>query len=285
MAKIKIFVDTGADLSEQVAKEKNIGILRFMSIFGEESYVTGTELDNKAFYEKLEEFGDIPKTAQTPYGDMYDALFEAAKENDTVIYFTISAKASGQYNTARMITEEIKEEYPDADIRVVDTNRFSVYISKAALLATELAEQGKDADEIIEACLEEMEHWVAYILVDSLKYLEKGGRINKTSAIVGSLLDIKPVLTVANGLIEPVEKLRGKKNMFKKLIRLATEHPQFDSEKPDIWVVHSSEEYAKETIEIMEEELGYGPSTVYELGPVVGTHIGPGVLAAFFKIK
>ena len=91
MAKIKIFVDTSADMPEDLAKEKNIGIIRFMSIFGEKAYVTGTELSNAEFYKKLEEFGDIPKTSQTPYADMYDILLNASLENDTVIYFTISS--------------------------------------------------------------------------------------------------------------------------------------------------------------------------------------------------
>lgn len=285
MEKIKIFIDTAADMPEAWAKEKGIGVLRFMSVFGEESFVTGTELDNEAFYKKLTAFDDIPKTAQTPFQDMYDALYEAAKENDTVIYFAISSKASGQYNTARMVAEEIKEEYPSADIRVVDTQRFSAYISNAALMAVELAEEGKSADEIIEICMKDMENWLAYILVDSLKYLEKGGRINKASAIVGTLLDIKPVLSVQNGLIEPLEKLRGKKKVFKKLVALAMEHPDFDNENPEMMVVHSSKEFAEETAEIIEEELGRAPSRIYEFGPVVGTHIGPGTLAVLFKLK
>lgn len=285
MARIKILIDTSADMPEKLAEEKNIGILRFMSIFGEESYVTGTELDNEQFYKKLEEFGDIPKTSQTPYQDMYDALKTAAEENETVIYFTISSKASGQYNTAHMIAAEIAEENPEADIRIVDSERFSAYITASALLASDLAEEGKSPDEIIEACKADMESWLTYILVDSLKYLEKGGRITKTSAIVGTLLDIKPVLSVQNGLIEPLEKLRGKKKLFKKLFSLVTEHPQYDNENPEFMVVHSNEEYAKEICDIIKEETGKTPKLILEFGPVVGTHIGPGTLAVLFKLK
>ncbi len=285
MAKIKIFIDTSADMPEALAAEKGIGVLRFMSVFGEQSYVTGTELDNEAFYKKLAETDEIPKTAQTPYQDMYDALSEAARENDTVIYFAISSKGSGQYNTARMVAEEIKEEYPESDIRIIDTQRFSVYMSNAALMAVDMANAGKSADEIIEACMRDMDRWLAYILVDSLQYLEKGGRITKTSAIVGTLLDIKPVLSVQNGLIEPIEKLRGKKKVFKKLIALATEHPDFDKDDPEMMIVHSSREFADETAAIIEEEIGKAPSMIYEFGPVVGTHIGPGTLAVLFKLK
>lgn len=285
MSKIKIFVDTAADMPEQIAKEKNIGVLRFMSIFGEESFVTGTELTNEEFYKKLEASENIPTTSQTPYADMYDAFSEASKEYDTIIYFTISSKASGQHNTAKMVAEEIKEENPDADIRIVDTMRFSAYISLAAYHATELLEQGENADSIIEKSLSYMNEWQAYILVDTLKYLEKGGRITKTSAIVGTLLDIKPVLTVNNGLIEPLEKLRGKKKLFKKLIELMKENPNFDDEKKEIIVVHSNDDYCAETKELLEEEFDKPAFMEFKFGPVVGTHIGPRVLALLFRLK
>lgn len=286
MAKIKIMVDTSADMPEELAREKNIGIIRFISIFGDESYVTGTELSNADFYKKLDEFADIPKTSQTPYADMYDILLKESRENDTVIFFTISSKASGQYNTANMVVEEIKEsDNPNADIRIVDTLKFSAYITKAALLAADLAARGESADVIIEKSLEELKKWEVYILVDSLKYLEKGGRITKTSAIVGALLDIKPVLTIRNGLIEPIEKLRGKKKIFKKLIELIKENPDFDSDNPEFMIVQSNTDYAQQTREILNEEFGKEPIMEFEFGPVVGTHIGPGTLAVLFKLK
>ncbi len=285
MSKIKLFVDTSADISEEFAKEKDIGILRFMSIFAEEAFVTGTELTNEEFYKKLEEYENIPTTSQTPYADIYDAFLEASKNYDTVIYFAISSKGSGQYNTARMVAEEIKEENPNADIRVIDTMRFSAYISLAAYRAVELLEAGESADTIIEKSLEYMNEWQAYILVDTLKYLEKGGRITKTSAIVGTLLDIKPVLTVNDGLIEPLEKLRGKKKLFKKLIELMKENPNFDDEKKEIIVVHSDDSYCAETKALLEEEFDKPALMEFKFGPVVGTHIGPGVLALLFRLK
>ena len=286
MAKIKIFVDTSADMPESLAAEKNIGILRFMSIFGDEAYVTGTELSNSGFYKKLEEFGDIPKTSQTPYADMYDALLEASRENDTVIYFTISSKGSGQYNTARMAAEEIKESAnPGADIRIVDTMSFSAYISMSALYAWDLAEKGENPDDIIKKTMEYIKTWEVYILVDSLKYLEKGGRITKTSAIVGTLLDIKPVLTIRNGLIEPLEKIRGKKKVFKKLMDLIKENPDFDSDRNEFLIVQSNEEYAETVRGLIGEEFGTKPFMEFEFGPVVGTHIGPGTLAVLFRLK
>ena len=131
-----------------------------------------------------------------------------------------------------------------------------------------------------------MESYDVYVAAQSLTYLEKGGRINKTSAIVGTLLDIKPVLTIKNGLIEAVEKIRGRKKLYKKLVELVREHPDFDDENPEFIVVQSNEEYGEELKELLIEEFGVEDLKYYvELGPVIGTHIGPGTLAVLFKLK
>lgn len=285
MGTYKIFIDTGADMPEEMAEKNGFGVIRFLSIFDEKAYVTGTELSTEEFYKKLEESDTIPTTSQTPYADFYDQLKEASDNYDTVIYFTLSSNASGQYNTACMIKNEILEENPLADIRLFDTKTFSIYISAAALYAKELLDGGMDIDEVLEKCREYIESWQCYILVDTLKYLEKGGRITKTSAIVGSLLDIKPVLTINNGLIEPVEKLRGNKKLFKKLINLIRENPDFDDEKCEFMIGHSNIEYCNEVKELINEEFGVEVKEILELGPIVGTHIGPGTLGILFRLK
>ena len=286
MAKYKIFVDTAADMPQELADKHGIGIINFMSVFGEEAFVAGVELTNSEFYKKLEESKDIPTTSQTPYAEFYDILKKASDENDTVIYFTISSKASGQHNTACMVREEILEENPKADIRIVDTMSFSVFITSAAIYAKELIDAGEDIDTAIEKAKKHIESYTAYILVDTLKYLEKGGRINKTTAIIGSMLDIKPVLTIKDGLVESAEKLRGRKKIYKKLIELIRENPDFDEENPDFMIAHSSVEYCNELKEALKEEFGIEDiKYCLEFGPIVGTHIGPGVIGVLFKLK
>ncbi len=287
MSKYKIFVDTGADMPVEIAEKNDIGIISFLSVFGETSYVTGTELSNADFYKKLEESNDIPTTSQTPYGDLYDILKDASLENDVVIYFTISSKASGQHNTALMIRDEILEnDNPNADIRIFDTMKFSVFIAGAALYAKELLDGGMGVDETLEECRKYIDSRDVYILVDTLKYLEKGGRINKTSAVVGTLLDIKPVLTLRNGLVEQVDKIRGRKKLYKKLIELIRDNPDFDDENMEFSVVQSNEEYGEEMKALLKDEFGIDDVKYYfELGPVIGTHIGPGTIAVVFKLK
>lgn len=286
MSKVKIFVDTGADLNEQVCKEYDIEVINFLCVFDETSYVAGEELSNQEFYQKLLASDKLPTTSQTPPGVMYDKLSEAAKEYDTVIYFTLSSKASGQYNNARFNAEQIMEENPDADIRIVDTMNFSVFIGETVILCRKLLNDGVSVDDAISQSMKFMDNHDAYVLVDDLKFLEMGGRITKTAAIVGGLLDIKPVLGIREGLVAPLEKLRGKKKMYKKLMELIRENPEFDEASGEFYIVDSNSDYGDAMIEAIKEEFGVeGVVRRYEFGPIIGTHIGNGAVGVMFKKK
>ena len=286
MTDVKIVVDTSSDIPADIAEKYDIGILSFLSIFGEKSYVTGVDMTNAEFYEMLENSEKIPTTSQTPYGDMYDYLLEQAKAHESVIYFTISSKGSGQHHTATLVAEEIKEEYPQADIHIIDSEKFSLYISETAVHAAELAQDDVPVTEIIEECKRYIKTWRCYLLVDTLKYLEKGGRINKTAAIVGTLLDIKPILTIENGLVESMDKLRGKKKLVDKLIEKIKEDPDFDAENPRFLVVQSDKKRGDEACEKLREEFGGDCVRMYsEFGPIVGTHVGKGAFAIITGIK
>lgn len=286
MKNIKVFVDTAADLPQEMAQKHNIGIINFLFTFGDTSYTAGEEISNEQFYKMLAETDEIPKTSQTPPAIMYETLSNAAKEYDTVVFFTISSKASGQFGNAKMNAEIIMEENPDADIRIIDTMSFSAYIGEIAIKFCELIEAGQDIDSALAEAMKMLSHYEVYLLVDSLKYLEKGGRIKKTTAIVGELLDIKPVLTIRDGLIEPLDKLRGKKKVIKKLVELIGENPEYDDVAKEFIIVESNKDFAKEAEERLEEEFGNcNIVRRYEFGPIVGTHTGANTLAILFKRK
>lgn len=286
MKNVKIFVDTGADMPPELCKEYDIDVINFLCIFGETSYVALEELSNEEFYEKLLAADKLPTTSQTPPAVMYEKLSTAAKEYDTVIYFTLSSKASGQYNNARLNCEQIMDENPDADIRIVDSMSFSIYISETAIRCRQLLSAGMDVDEAIKESMKFIETTDAYILVDDLKFLEMGGRITKTAAIVGGLLDIKPVLGIRNGLVEPLEKLRGKKKMYNKLMELIHENPEFDADAKEFYIVDSNKEYGDKMLETLQDEFGIDDVVRrYGFGPIIGTHIGNGAVAVVFRKK
>lgn len=286
MSDIKIIVDTSADLPKDIAEKYNIGMMSFLSIFGEDTYVSGVDMTNDEFFDKLESYDGFPTTSQTPYGDMYDYLLNESKEHKSVIYFAISSKGSGQYNTACLVRDEILEENPDADIHIVDSEKFSLYIAQTAVYAAKMAQDGKSVEEIISECKRYINTWRCYLLVDTLKYLEKGGRINKAKAVVGTLLDIKPILTIENGLVESMDKLRGKKKLVEKLIEKIEEDEDFDSENPEFMIVQSDEERGQKAVSILEEKYGDNCITMYsQFGAIVGTHVGRGAVAIICRIK
>lgn len=286
MADIKIIVDTGADIPPKTAEKYDIGIISFLSLFGEEQYIQGVDITNDEFFDKLETFEGFPTTSQTPYGDMYDFFSKQCEENKSVIYFALSSAASGQYQTANLVKNEILEENPNADFHIVDTEKFSLFITQTAVHAAQMAKNGESVNNIIEECKKYIEKWRAYLLVDTLKYLEKGGRLSKASAFVGTMLDIKPILTIEKGLIESMDKLRGKKKLIDKLIEKIQEDPDFDSDNPKFLVVESDKKKGDEAIEKLRSEFGEDCIEMYgEFGPLIGTHVGRGAIAIIPRIK
>lgn len=286
MSKIKIVADTGADLTEEQVKEYDIGLFRFFNIFDEESYVSGTDMTSDEFFQKMEQTGIVPTTAQAPYADMLDALEKYTSEYDTVIVFTLSSKASGQNNTLHMIKRDIEEENSNADIRIIDSETFSLGIAVGVIRASELVKGGADADTVEKQAREYMKKWDVYFLVDNLKYLEKGGRINKASAVIGGILDIKPILSVRNGLVEAVDKLRGKKRVTEKLIAKIKDNPRFDADAKRFAVVYADKDRGEEAVSALKEEFDGCDIVMYnQLGSVIGTHTGPGLVGIFFETK
>lgn len=286
MAKIKFIADTGADIPEDIVKKYDLTIFPFMSIFGDEMYRSGEELSGRDFFKKLEEYDGIPTTSQTPYFEMEDALKKYSAEYDAVIVFTLSSKASGQHNSLQAIRRDLLEENPNWDIRIIDSMSFTIGIGMAVVYAAELALKGESVDEIEKKAKDYIKSWDMYFLVDTLTYLEKGGRINKTSAVIGTLLDIKPVLSIRDGLIEAVDKFRGKKKLVKKLVDKIKTNPDFDAENPQFGIVHANDELGEEMAEYLKNEFDNPEIVMYtHLGAIIGTHTGPGVIAVFFRKK
>lgn len=285
MADIKIIVDSGSDIPQDIADKYNIGVISFLSIFGTEQYVQRTEITNEQFFDKLEEYDGIPTTSQTPFGDMLDYFKQQCEKHESVIYFALSSVASGQYQTANLVKSEIEEENPNADFHIVDTQKFSLYIAQTAVHAAQMAKDGKSVDEIITECEKYIKTWRCYLLVDTLKYLEKGGRLSKAAAFVGTMLDIKPILTIEHGLVESLDKLRGKKKLLDKLIAKIQDDSDFDAENPKFLIVQSNEDKGQEVCEKLRDEYGEDCIEMYgEFGPLIGTHVGRGAIAILVKI-
>ena len=204
---IKIITDSGSDISQEEGKILDITIIPFKTYFNEEEYLDGITLSHRQFYEKLIEEDTLPKTSQITPFEFEEIFKEATKDGDEVIYISISKKLSGTYQSACIASLEF-----DGLVRVVDSENACAGEQILVKLACDLRKQGYTIDEMEEK-LNEMKKQIKLLaLVDTLEYLKKGGRISSTTAFIGNLLSIKPVIEIKDGEVGVAGKARGSKN-------------------------------------------------------------------------
>ena len=277
--KTRIIVDSTADLFTEL--KNRVGVVPLTVHFGEEEYLDGVTIDHKTFYEKLIESDVLPTTSQaTP--DSFIKEFQKIKENgDSAVVITISSKLSGTYQSAVIATEDFDNIY------IVDSGSAAIGSGILAERALKLADDGMNAREIAKLLNEEKEKIVIIALFDTLEYLKKGGRISKTAAFAGSVLNIKPVLSVIDGEITVLGKARGSKMGNNLLVEEIEKVGGVDFEKPVLLgFTGLSDALLLKYIEDSKYlwEKGLKDIRYTAIGSVIGTHAGPGAIAAaFFK--
>ena len=277
--KTRIIVDSTADLFTEL--KSRVDVVPLTVHFGEEEYLDGVTIDHKTFYEKLIESDVLPTTSQaTP--DSFIKEFQKIKENgDSAVVITISSKLSGTYQSAVIATEDFDNIY------IVDSGSAAIGSGILAERALKLADDGMNAREIAKLLNEEKEKIVIIALFDTLEYLKKGGRISKTAAFAGSVLNIKPVLSVIDGEITVLGKARGSKMGNNLLVEEIEKVGGVDFEKPVLLgFTGLSDALLLKYIEDSKYlwEKGLKDIRYTAIGSVIGTHAGPGAIAAaFFK--
>lgn len=277
--KTRIIIDSTADLSAEL--KSKLSIVPLTVHFGDEEYLDGVTIDHKTFYEKLIESDELPTTSQaTP--DSFIKEFDKVKEaGESAVVITISSKLSGTYQSAVIAAEDFDNIY------IVDSGSATIGSGILAERALELADSGIDAREIAEILNKEKEKIVIIALLDTLEYLKKGGRISKTVAFAGAVLNIKPVISVEDGEIAILGKARGSKLGNNLLVEEIEKSGGVDFEKPvmlgysglsDVLLL----KYIEDSKYLWEKGLENIRYTA--IGSVIGTHAGPGAIAAaFFK--
>ena len=275
----RIITDSTADLT--VEFKDRVGVVPLTVRFGEDEYIDGVTINHRIFYEKLIESDTLPTTSQaTP--DAFMKEFEWVKQAGTgALVITISSKFSGTYQSAVIAAEEYENIY------VVDSGSAAIGSSILVELAVKLAEEGLTAREIAEKLEEEKGKIMIVALVDTLEYLKKGGRISKTVALAGAVLNIKPVLSVTDGEINMLGKARGSKMGNNLLVQEIEKAGGVDFSKPVLLGYSGlSDAVLQKYIEDSRHIWNSGLESVRytTIGSVIGTHVGPGaVAAAFFK--
>lgn len=278
---VQILADSACDLTEKYHQEYNIDIVPLTVHLDGQDYQDQIDIEPKKLYDAMRN-GSSPKTSQvTP--QTFKAIFtKYAKANQPLIYFAFSSELSGTYQAAKMIQEEMKEEYPDANIHIIDTKCASLGYGLVVLRVAELAKQGASIDEIIEIGTYYANHMEHIFTVDDLKYLFRGGRVSRTSAFVGSLLKIKPLLHVEQGKLVPIEKIRGSKRVLGRMIEVMEERG-VDFDKQTIGISHGDDLATAEKLATMiKEKFPVKDVLIENVGAVIGAHSGPGTIALFF---
>lgn len=278
--KVRIVVDSTANIAENI-KDRFITVPLTVN-FGEEEFIDGVTITNKEFYEKLTNSDVMPTTSQaTP--DSFDKFFKEIAENgEEAVVIAIASTLSGTYQSARIAAADYENK-----IFVVDSMSVAIGSGILAELALILADQGKSAREIAETLEKEKENIRIVALLDTLEYLKRGGRISKTVAFAGGLLNIKPVISLTGGVIEVLGKARGSKQGNDMLTTEIEKAGGIDYSKPVLFgYTGLSDLMLKKFIEESKfgQEENAAELNISAIGSVVGTHAGPGaVAAAFFK--
>ena len=280
--KIAVVTDSNSGITQTQAKELGIRVIPTPFFINGELYLEDITLTREQFYERLGEDAEI-STSQPAPGDLIDTWESLLKEYDEIVHIPISSSLSTACETATMLAQDY-----DGRVQVVNNQRVSVMQKSSALDALHLAESGKTAKEIKEILEEEKFNACAYITVDTLKYLKKGGRVTPAAAAIGTVLNIKPVLIVFGEKLDSFAKVRGFKAAKKAMLDVAEKElkEKFSNDEMVLYAVSTcdAEETENWRQEIAEHFPGYEVKSDY-LSLSVTCHIGRGSLAiAYAKV-
>lgn len=278
---IHIIADTTCSIPVPDAQKRGLTLLPQMIIFGENTYRDDNEITTEEFLRKLKSSPTLPKTAAPPPA-LYNPIFqECASSGDTAIVITPSAELSGTFRSASIAAQD----FPHADIRIIDSRTIGSGLGMLVMRALEWSQSNLSADEVV-VKVEEMRHRErVYFFVDTLEYLYKGGRIGAAKMLFGSLLQMKPILTLQNGITFPMENQRTRKRALQHIRELVkSEFPTDDSAYISIMEGDAAQE-ASLLVEEIKGDLGINHIPVFRLPPAIITHAGPGCLAVSFFAK
>ena len=269
---IKIVIDSTADMPSALVQEYGITVVPLNVHFGTEVFRDSIEISPDEFYKRLASSPKLPTTSQPTVGDFLEVYQELSNTTDEIVTIHVSDKLSGTLNSAN----QAKGQYTGkARIEIVDSEHVSMGLGMVAIAASKAAQGGASIEDVVKEAKQTISKVQFVGLVDTLEYLEKGGRIGKAQALVGSILRLKPLLTVKNGEVHPLEKIRTRSKGIDRLCDIVKEHAPLES----LAVVYTTTpDDAAQLADRLRPLVPSGDIPISQVGPVVGTHAGPGVL-------
>jgi len=273
MMQIAIVTDSTAYIPEEVRKRHGIHMIPLSVIFGDESYREEIDMTAESFWEEIKRQKELPTTSQPPVGEFVELFESLSKEYDAVISIHLSSGISGTYNgavTAGQMVDSIKVYPYDSEISCMAQGFYAIEAAK-------MAKEGKKPEEIIARLDEIKKSMDAYFMVDDLSHLQRGGRLTGSQALIGNLLQLKPLLHFVDKVIVPYEKIRTRKKAIQRIYQLfdeaASKHPVRAA------VIHANRpEDAKKMKEELESKYPNSEFIISYFGAVIGTHLGEGAM-------
>jgi len=279
---LKIVTDSASDIPRWVIEKYGLHVIPTPVVIDDKDYFDGQTIFPEEFYNILRSGKDV-KTYHINSQMFYDNFLPYAQRGDEVIYICFSTGIAGTYNAANIAKTELLEEYPDFALTIIDSKCASMGFGLATYYALKMQQAGAGKEELIEAIQWYCDHMEHIFTVKTLEYLLKGGRLSRTSAFAGSLLDIKPIIEVNDlGALEPIEKIRGRQKSLKRLVEIVGERGK-DLTNQIVGIVHGDD---AETMEAVKEMLKntYGCRHFMDnyIGCAIGAHTGPGIIGIVF---
>ncbi len=277
---VTIVADTTCGLPREILMERGIACLPQVVIFDDDSYHDDGELDTPTFLKKLKAARTLPKTA-APEPTLYYPIFKTVQEKGgSLVVLAPSSKVSG---TVRSV-QTAGQAFPGLDIRIIDTMTVSCNLGSLVLIADEMAKAGNNADEIENEVIKLIPRGRLYFVVDTLEFLAKGGRIGGAKALLGEMIQIKPILTLRDGMIQSYEQQRTRKRSLARLVEIV------ESQCPKSAAAHLSvlqvaaEPEARQVADELKSRMNLTEVPIYELPPAIVVHAGPGAIGVGFFV-
>ncbi|MTI56334.1 DegV family protein [Geosporobacter ferrireducens] len=278
MKPIKIITDSLSDIPLSLVRQYEISVMPLTIRFGSQEYKDREDITTGQFFEKLKQSEQLPNTSQVPPNEFMREMEKALKAGYEVIVINGSSGVSGTHQSALMAAKQLDS----TQITVIDTLALSYSCGMIVVEAARMAKEGKSKEEILHR-IENMKKRVDHLFsVETLEFLKRGGRLSATKAAIGTILNVKPILTIQDGKVEPLDKVRGSKKIIPRMIELAKERG-IERECERMGIAHGMN---SEDFEVLKQEVikEFAPQELVstEIGCTIGTHTGPGLLAVFY---
>jgi DegV family protein with EDD domain len=267
---VRIVTDSTCDLPPETVARLGITVVPLTILWDGEELLDGIDIDAPAFYDRLRKSATLPKTSQ-PSVDRFVAAYRAIPESDEVVSIHISSRMSGTINSATAAREQLS----GRRIEIVDSEHVSLGLGAIVVIAAEAANAGATADAVAASARAAIQRVHVVALVDTLEFLRRGGRIGRARSLLGSILNIKPILHIQDGEMAPLDRVRTYNRAVERLVQAATEHHDLER----LYVAAGGDDAAATALADRIRPLLPGVEVnVGRIGPVVGVHAGPGVL-------